>query len=100
MPVARQEINGKRSRSAAASPRGRGRGVVLDGADPWARLEESAVAGEVAAVDLDAALGNGSNAGVIRGMLRRAPCRVGGGIRDLDTARAWLDAGATKIMIG
>src|SRR5207249_5163630 len=30
----------------------------------------------------------------------RAPCRVGGGIRDLETARAWLDAGATKIMIG
>jgi phosphoribosyl-ATP pyrophosphohydrolase len=33
-------------------------------------------------------------------MVRRAPCRVGGGIRDLDTARAWLDAGAAKIVIG
>src|SRR5207237_4770486 len=33
-------------------------------------------------------------------MVRRAPCRVGGGIRDLDTARAWLDSGAAKIMIG
>src|SRR2546425_6337078 len=33
-------------------------------------------------------------------MVHRAPCRVGGGIRDLDTARAWLDAGAAKIMIG
>ena len=78
----------------------RGRDLVLDGGDPLARLEEFAVAGEVAVVDLDAALGNGSNAGVIREMVRRAPCRVGGGIRDLDTARAWLDAGATKIMIG
>ena len=71
----------------------RGRDLVLDGGDPLARLEEFAVAGEVAVVDLDAALGNGSNAGVIREMVRRAPCRVGGGIRDLDTARAWLDAG-------
>src|SRR2546427_7260512 len=79
-----------------------GRDFVLDGGDPLARLEEFAVAGEVAVVDLGAALGKrgGSNAALIREMVRRAPCRVGGGIRDLDTARAWLDAGATKIMIG
>src|SRR5256884_2432042 len=77
-----------------------GREFVLDGGDPLARLEEFAVAGEVAVVDLDAALGRGSNAELIREMVRRAPCRVGGGIRDLDTARAWLDAGAAKIVIG
>src|SRR2546423_3777676 len=79
-----------------------GRDFVLDGGDPLARLEEFAVAGEVAVVDLDAALGKGggSNEALIREMVRRAPCRVGGGIRDLDTARAWLDAGAAKIMIG
>src|SRR5205807_6910559 len=79
-----------------------GRDFVLDGGDPLARLEEFAVAGEVAVVDLDAALGKGggSNAALIREMVRRAPCRVGGGIRDLDTARAWLDSGAAKIMIG
>jgi len=78
----------------------RGRDLVLDGGDPLARLEQFAVAGEVAVVDLDAALDSGSNAGLIREMVRRAPCRVGGGIRDLDTARAWLDAGAVSIMIG
>ncbi len=77
-----------------------GRDLVLDGGDPLARLEEFAVAGEVAVVDLDAALGKGSNAGLIREMVRRAPCRVGGGIRDLDAAREWLDAGAAKIVIG
>jgi phosphoribosyl-ATP pyrophosphohydrolase/phosphoribosyl-AMP cyclohydrolase len=77
-----------------------GRDLVLDGGDPLARLEEFAVAGEVAVVDLDAALGKGSNAELIREMVRRSPCRVGGGIRDLDTARAWLDAGAAKIVIG
>ncbi len=78
----------------------RGREFVLDGGDPMARLEQFAVAGEVAVVDLDAALGNGSNAELIRRMVSRASCRVGGGIRDLDTARAWLDAGAARIMIG
>lgn len=77
-----------------------GRDFVLDGGDPLARLEEFAVAGEVAVVDLDAALGTGSNAGLIREMVRRTPCRVGGGIRDLDTARGWLDAGAARIVIG
>ncbi len=78
----------------------RGREFVLDGGDPMATLEQFAVAGEVAVVDLDAALGNGSNASLIREMVSRASCRVGGGIRDLDTARAWLDAGAARIMIG
>ncbi|HEX4628337.1 MAG TPA: phosphoribosyl-ATP diphosphatase [Gemmatimonadales bacterium] len=78
----------------------RGKELVLDGGDPLARLDEFAVAGEVAVVDLDAAMGRGSNAAVIRQMVRRASCRVGGGIRDVDSARAWLDAGAAKVMIG
>jgi len=78
----------------------RGKELVLDGGDPIARLEEFAIAGDVAVVDLDAALGRGSNAPIIRELVRRAPCRVGGGIRDLDAARRWLDAGATQLMIG
>ena len=78
----------------------RGKEFALDGGDPIARLEEFSVAGQVAIVDLDAALGQGSNAELIRDLVRRAPCRVGGGIRDLDTARRWLDAGATQLMIG
>jgi phosphoribosyl-ATP pyrophosphohydrolase/phosphoribosyl-AMP cyclohydrolase len=77
-----------------------GREFVLDGGDPLERLEQFAVAGEVAVVDLDAALGQGSNADLIRAMVRRAPCRVGGGIRSLDAAQAWLDAGAKKVVIG
>src|SRR5216117_3879385 len=78
----------------------RGKDFVLDGGDPVERLEEFSIAGEVAVVDLDAALGRGSNAALIRDLTRRAPCRVGGGIRDLDSARRWLDAGAVQIMIG
>ncbi|HEX9728557.1 MAG TPA: phosphoribosyl-ATP diphosphatase [Gemmatimonadales bacterium] len=77
-----------------------GREFVLDGGDPLQRLEQFAVAGEVAVVDLDAALGRGSNAAIIRKMVRRAACRVGGGIRDRDSARAWLDAGAERIVVG
>src|SRR5207249_182961 len=75
----------------------RGRDLVLDGGDPLARLEQFAVAGEVAVVDLDAALDSGSNAGLIREMVRRAPCRVGGGIRHLDQAAAGGITTATEI---
>lgn len=78
----------------------RGKEFVLDGGDPIERLEAFTVAGEVALVDLDAAMGKGCNADLIREMVRRAPCRVGGGIRDVDSAKAWLDAGATKVVIG
>ncbi len=78
----------------------RGKEFVLDGGDPIERLEAFGVAGEVAVVDLDAAMGKGSNADLMREMIRRAPCRVGGGIRDVDSAKAWLDAGATRVVIG
>jgi phosphoribosyl-ATP pyrophosphohydrolase len=77
-----------------------GREFVLDGGDPLERLEQFAVAGEVAVVDLDAALGQGSNEALIRTMVRRARCRVGGGIRSLEAACRWLDAGASKIVLG
>jgi phosphoribosyl-ATP pyrophosphohydrolase len=78
----------------------RGREFVLDGGDPLERLEEFSLAGEVAVVDLDAAMGRGSNADLVRAMVRRAPCRVGGGIRDAETAIAWLDAGAARVVLG
>lgn len=78
----------------------RGRDFVLDGGDPAERLDEFSIAGEVAVVDLDAALGRGRNTDLIRQLVRHAPCRVGGGIRELDVARRLLDAGATKVMIG
>jgi phosphoribosyl-ATP pyrophosphohydrolase len=77
-----------------------GRELELDAGDPQPIAEQFALAGEIAVVDLDAALGRGDNRAVIEPLLRLAPCRVGGGIRSLDTAIRWLDAGAVKIMLG
>ena len=57
-----------------------GREMELDAGDPRPIAERFAVAGEIAVVDLDAALGRGSNADVITELLQIAPCRVGGGI--------------------
>ncbi len=77
-----------------------GKEKELDAGDPRPLAEKFRVAGEIAVIDLDAALGRGSNAGVIEELCRIAPCRVGGGIRDVETALKWLDAGAKKVILG
>lgn len=73
---------------------------VLDAGDPRPIADRFGLVGEVATIDLDAALGQGSNKELLVELLSRARCRVGGGIRDLESARFWLDAGAAKIIIG
>ena len=77
-----------------------GRRKVLDAGDPRPIAERFGRVGEVAVVDLDAALGRGSNAAVMEELCRLAPCRVGGGIRDRDAALRWLDRGARKVVLG
>jgi phosphoribosyl-ATP pyrophosphohydrolase len=77
-----------------------GREHALDAGDPRPIAERFALAGDVAVVDLDAAIGTGSNAAAIREVLALAPCRVGGGLRDVATAIRWLDAGAAKVVLG
>ncbi|MFG0257663.1 MAG: phosphoribosyl-ATP diphosphatase [Phycisphaerales bacterium JB043] len=73
---------------------------ALDAGDPRPIADRFGLVGEVAVIDLDAALGRGSNEPVIRDLIKRAPCRVGGGIRDAETAVRWLDAGARKVILG
>ena len=77
-----------------------GRELAIDAGDPLAVAERFAVAGELAVIDLDAALGRGSNASVVRELVRRWPCRVGGGIRSTESALDWLDAGARTVILG
>jgi phosphoribosyl-ATP pyrophosphohydrolase len=78
----------------------RGKDFILDGGDPMKRLESFRLAGEVAVIDLDAAMGVGNNRDLIRKMVRTAQIRVGGGIRTPDLAREWLNAGASRVIIG
>lgn len=51
-------------------------------------------------IDLDAAMGQGNNAGLIDLFVKQLPCQVGGGIRSLATAQTVLDAGALRVILG
>jgi len=77
---------------------GRDKALAAGDPQPWAR--RFGRTGLTAVVDLDAAIGRGDNADLIAPLLRLAPCTVGGGIRDLHSARGWLDRGAARIVIG
>ena len=73
---------------------------ALDAGDPLAIAERFSRVGPIAVIDLDAALGRGDNTEIIKTLCRRFRCRVGGGIRSISRAKAWLDAGAEQIIIG
>jgi len=51
-------------------------------------------------IDLDAAMGRGGNGALVERICRALPCQVGGGVRTLEAARARLDAGARRVIVG
>jgi phosphoribosylformimino-5-aminoimidazole carboxamide ribotide isomerase len=51
-------------------------------------------------IDLDAAMGKGSNRALVEQFAARLPCQVGGGIRSIEAAENVLRAGARRIIIG
>ena len=54
---------------------------------------------KVQLIDLDAAKGHGSNEALVARICGRLPCRVGGGIRSIERARAALALGATHVIV-
>ncbi len=51
-------------------------------------------------IDLDAAMGSGSNDGLVREICRRLPCQVGGGVRSPERAIELSSIGARKVIVG
>jgi phosphoribosylformimino-5-aminoimidazole carboxamide ribotide isomerase len=51
-------------------------------------------------IDLDAAKRQGDNRAILARILKRLPCQVGGGVRDIENAQALLDLGAKRVILG
>jgi phosphoribosylformimino-5-aminoimidazole carboxamide ribotide isomerase len=77
-----------------------GREKALEADSPEAMLERFAAFPEIQVIDLDAAMGRGSNDELVRMMAGRAATRVGGGVRGVERARALVEQGARKVIVG
>jgi len=74
--------------------------VLVSDDDPLDLARRFAFYGEIAVVDLDAALGRGSNRDLVRALCRVAPCRVGGGLRSEADLIDLISCGAVKLIVG
>jgi phosphoribosylformimino-5-aminoimidazole carboxamide ribotide isomerase len=77
-----------------------GREKALEGDSPEEMLRKFAAFPEIQVIDLDAAMGRGSNDDLVRMLASRAVIRAGGGVRTVDRAQALVEQGARKVMIG
>lgn len=72
--------------------------LASDDLDGWIRKFKRFPTVQI--IDLDAAMGTGSNDALVRQACARLTCRVGGGIRSVDRAREVLAAGASQVIVG
>lgn len=77
-----------------------GRDKALEGGTPAEMLERFSAFPEIQVIDLDAALGRGSNDGIVEFLAARAVTRVGGGVRSVERARILVERGARKVIVG
>lgn len=83
-----------------------GKELVLQRDDADALMSQFSMYGEVAVIDLDAALGNvdakgnTENTPLLKKLLHQGNVRTGGGIRTVKRARELISLGAEKVIIG
>ena len=83
-----------------------GKELILQRDDAESLISEFNMYGEVAIIDLDAALGNVDakgntvNTPLLKKLLRHGNVRTGGGIRTVKRARELISLGAEKVIIG
>src|SRR3954468_10780441 len=77
-----------------------GREKALEGDSPETMLQKFAGFPEIQVIDLDAALGRGSNDALVKMLTANALCRVGGGVRTVARAQALIGQGAHRVIVG
>jgi phosphoribosylformimino-5-aminoimidazole carboxamide ribotide isomerase len=77
-----------------------GERLAIEAPDPEPWIQRFSRFPRVQLIDLDAARGRGDNTVLAAAICRRLPCRMGGGIRSIERAKAVLDAGADAVIAG
>ena len=77
-----------------------GRDKALEGGTPLEMLQRFAAFPQIQVIDLDAAMGKGSNDDLVELVASRAVARVGGGVRSPERARTLIEQGAFRIIVG
>lgn len=77
-----------------------GREKALEGGSPEEMLRRFAAFPEIQVIDLDAALGRGSNDAIVEFLAGRAVVRAGGGVRGTERAARLIEQGARKVIVG
>jgi phosphoribosylformimino-5-aminoimidazole carboxamide ribotide isomerase len=77
-----------------------GREKALEADSPEEMVRRFAGFPEIQVIDLDAAMGRGSNDELVRMLAARAAIRAGGGVRSVERAKALVEQGARKVIVG
>lgn len=77
-----------------------GRDKALEGDAPLEMLRKFSAFPEIQVIDLDAAIGRGSNDDLVQLLASHARIRAGGGVRTVERAAALLNQGASAVIIG
>lgn len=77
---------------------GRDKALEVDSADTM--LEQFSAFPEIQVIDLDAAMGRGSNDAIVEHIAARAKTRIGGGVRSVERARQLVAQGAHRVIVG
>lgn len=83
-----------------------GKDLILERDDAEALIDEFNFYGEVAVIDLDAAMGktdlkgDTANTPILKKLLRKGNVRTGGGVRSVKRAKELISLGAEKVIVG
>jgi phosphoribosylformimino-5-aminoimidazole carboxamide ribotide isomerase len=77
-----------------------GREKALEGKSPDEQLAVFAGFPQIQVIDLNAAMGRGSNTAILNGIARRALVRAGGGVRTVERARELVEIGVHRVIVG